>query len=48
MPARFIRRLRDQAFELYYAHPEALAGMAGAGPPQPTGYPRYAEPPGEA
>lgn len=48
MPARFILRLRDQAFELYYAHPEALAGMAGAGPPQPIGYPRYAEPPGEA
>lgn len=48
MPARFIQRLRDQAFELYYAHPEALTGMAGAGPPQPMGYPRYAEPPGEA
>lgn len=48
MPARFIQRLRDQAFQLYYAHPEALAGMAGAGPPQPMGYPRYAEPPGEA
>lgn len=48
MPARFLQRLRDQAFELYYAHPEALAGIAGGGPPQPLGYPHYAEPPGEA
>lgn len=48
LPARFLQRLRDQAFGLYYAHPEALAGLTGAGPPQPLGHPGYAEPPGEA
>jgi hypothetical protein len=45
MPSRFLYQLRHDAFAVYYAHPDVVRHIHGAGPPQPAGYADYAEPP---
>lgn len=45
MASRFLYQLRHDAFAIYYAHPDVVRHIHGAGPPQPAGYADYAEPP---
>lgn len=45
----FFRHMRRETMRLYYARPEAVAGFAAFdGPPQPDGYPGFADPPAKA
>ncbi|QYK41861.1 MAG: gluconate 2-dehydrogenase subunit 3 family protein [Paracoccaceae bacterium] len=39
VPGRFFHVMRTTAIELYYAHPEALAGLPVNAAPMPLGYP---------
>jgi len=41
----FFRRMRDQTFHHYYAHPETWASLCYPGPPQPNGFTNYTENP---
>jgi len=45
MQRDFFERVRYGAFLFYYADPISLRGLGYAGPPQPDGFPDYAEPP---
>ncbi len=42
-PARAFGALRNETMSLFYARPESWAGLGIDGPPQPTGYPDYAD-----
>lgn len=44
---RFFLQSRHIAFQHYYAHPQALKLLAYSGPPQPSGYLDYKDPPVE-
>jgi hypothetical protein len=45
-PARHaFRRTRHEAFALYYADARSWPGIGYRGPPQPDGFPDYAQPP---
>ena len=46
LPRVFFNAVQHYAFGIYYAHPEAWASMGYNGPPQPVGFPDFAEPPG--
>ncbi len=46
LPRVFFEQIRSLAFYEYYARPETWPGMAYAGPPQPRGFPDFAQPPG--
>ena len=46
LPRVFFKAVRHYAFGIYYSHPEAWISMGYTGPPQPVGFPDYAEPPG--
>jgi len=43
--ARALRALRRQTMTLYYSRPESWTGLGIHAPPQPAGYPDYADPP---
>ncbi|MGQ0565861.1 MAG: gluconate 2-dehydrogenase subunit 3 family protein [Gemmobacter sp.] len=45
IPGRFYHVVRALAVELYYARPEALAGLPLRPAPQPFGYPPQGDPP---
>ncbi|RPH92774.1 MAG: gluconate 2-dehydrogenase subunit 3 family protein [Lysobacterales bacterium] len=45
LPRVFLAAVLDLAFRYYYAHPETWPGLGYAGPPQPRGFPDFAEPP---
>jgi hypothetical protein len=47
LPARAFRRTRQDAFALYYADARSWPGIGYRGPPQPDGFPDYAQPPRE-
>lgn len=42
---RVFRILRNETMARYYARPESWRGLGIDGPPQPVGYPEYADPP---
>jgi hypothetical protein len=42
----FFRAVRDDAMEHYYTHPRVWPSLGYAGPPQPNGFPGFAQPPG--
>lgn len=42
---RVFRILRNETMARYYARPESWRGLGIDGPPQPVGYPGYADPP---
>jgi hypothetical protein len=48
LPRRFFEATRADAFSRYYADPRAWAAIGYHGPPQPLGFPDYAETPGRA
>ncbi len=45
IPRVFFKAVRYYAFEIYYAHPATWVSLGYTGPPQPVGFPDYAEPP---
>lgn len=45
LPRVFFQRTRVDAFEIYYSHPQVWAALGFDGPPQPLGYPDFANPP---
>ena len=45
LPRAFFDAVRHYAFGIYYAHPETNVTLGYTGPPQPVGFPDYAEPP---
>lgn len=45
LPHLFHHTLRDDVFSYYYFHPEIIAHFSYAGPPQPVGFPDFADPP---
>ena len=45
LPRVFFKAVQYYAFEIYYAHPETWVSLGYPGPPQPMGFPNYAEPP---
>jgi len=45
VPRIAFARLRRDAFTSFYADPRSWPAMGYAGPPQPNGFPDYAEPP---
>ena len=45
LPRVFFKAVQYYAFEIYYAHPESWVSLGYIGPPQPVGFPDYAEPP---
>jgi hypothetical protein len=47
VPGIFFERLRADAFFHYYAHPASWQGTGYKGPPQPDGYPDYADAPAD-
>ncbi len=46
LPQVFFTAVQHYAFGIYYSHPETWVSLGYAGPPQPVGFPHYAEPPG--
>ena len=46
LPRVFFNAVQQYAFGIYYAHPETWVSLGYTGPPQPVGFPGYAEPPG--
>lgn len=44
-PARAFRALRHETMSLFYARPESWPGLGIDNPPQPAGYPDYADMP---
>ena len=46
LPRVFFNAVQQYAFGIYYAHPETWVSLGYTGPPQPVGFPDYAEPPG--
>ena len=42
---KFFRTTRFSTFSLYYMEPQAWAAIGYDGPPQPIGFPDYADPP---
>ncbi|MGE0120646.1 MAG: gluconate 2-dehydrogenase subunit 3 family protein [Dongiaceae bacterium] len=45
LPARAFRRTRHEAFAHYYADARSWPAVGYRGPPQPEGFPDYAQPP---
>jgi hypothetical protein len=45
MPRLFFERIRSDAFDHYYAQPESWRALGYKGPPQPEGFPDYADAP---
>ncbi len=45
LPRVFFNAVQQYAFGIYYAHPETWVSLGYGGPPQPVGFPDYAEPP---
>jgi hypothetical protein len=45
MPRNFFERVRSDAFNHYYAHLETWKSLGYKGPPQPEGFPDYADVP---
>jgi hypothetical protein len=45
LPRSFFEATREHAFRLFWARPEAWAGIGYRGPPQPEGFLDYAQPP---
>lgn len=45
LPRRFFQSTRGSAFRLYYGKSESWAAIGYGGPPQPGGFPDYAEAP---
>jgi hypothetical protein len=43
LPRTFFERVRSDAFTHYYAHPETWKSLGYKGPPQPEGFPDYAD-----
>jgi hypothetical protein len=48
VPRRFLRQIRRDVFFGYYSNPIGWKVVGYYGPPQPVGYPDYAEPPSAA
>lgn len=44
-PRAFFNRTRDDAMEAFYSDPRNWPAVGFRGPPQPEGYPDFAEPP---
>lgn len=45
IPGYFFTRTRDTAYRLYYQHPLSWQALHYKGPPQPNGFPAYADNP---
>jgi len=45
IPGQFFNRIRQDAYIFYYAKPASWQGLIFSRPPQPQGYPDYAESP---
>ena len=45
LPRAFFAFTQQEVFSHYYAQPESWRGLGFAGPPQPVGFPDFAEPP---
>jgi hypothetical protein len=48
VPQAFFAFTQQQVFNHYYAQPAAWQGLGFDGPPQPRGFPDFAQPPGAA
>ncbi len=48
LPRVFFFAVQYYAFGIYYSHPQTWVSLGYAGPPQPVGFPDYAEPPGSS
>lgn len=45
LPSAFFKTIRHHTFRHYYAQPASWHGLGFSGPPQPRGFPEYAQPP---